>query len=252
FRAAQQGTLFLDDVNDLPAPIQAKLLDVLQRGVVRPVGSDRDVRIDVRVIAASNQPLLQLVQQKAFRIDLYYRLHAVHLKLPLLVKRRDDLPALMIALARRSDSPFAIDQVDPELAEYLKNERFEGNIRQLEHTVRRMLLDKASGTSLNLADWLAQHIPEAGSLSPCDAPEQAAELLWPGTRSGRTTFSSALAAVERKLLESALHQAHKTRREVAADLGISERTLYEKLRQHGLVNGRSLDSAKKRIDTAEF
>jgi DNA-binding NtrC family response regulator len=141
--------------------------------------------------------------------------------------------------------------VDPQLAEYLKNERFEGNIRQLEHTVRRMLLDKASGTSLDLADWLAQHIPEAGSVAAGDTPEQAAELLWPAIRSGQTTLSSAFAAVERKLLQSALHQADKTRREVAAGLGISERTLYEKLRQHGLVNGRSLDSAKKRIDTAE-
>jgi len=139
----------------------------------------------------------------------------------------------------------------PQLAEYLNKERFEGNIRQLEHTVRRMLLDKAPGTSLNLADWLAQHIPDAGSLAAGDPSEQAAELLWPAIRSGRMTFSSAFAALERKLLESALRQADKTRRQVAANLGISERTLYQKLRQHGLVSGRSLDSAKKRIGTAE-
>lgn len=250
FRAAQQGTLFLDDVNDLPAPIQAKLLDVLQRGVVRPVGSDREIPVDVRVIAASNQPLEQLVQEKAFRIDLYYRLHAVHLKLPPLRERMEDLPALMIALARRNESAFAIDQVDPQLAEHLKNERFEGNIRQLEHAVRRMLLDKASGTSFDLADWLAQHIPEAGSVAAGDPWERVAELLWPAIRSGRTTFSSAFATLERKLLESALHETDKTRRDVAADLGISERTLYQKLRQHGLANGRCPDSAKKCRRTA--
>jgi transcriptional regulator with PAS, ATPase and Fis domain len=95
FQTAHRGTLFLDDVNDLPPALQPKLLDVLQRNVVRAVGSDREVPVDVRIISACNRPLMQLVQQNCFRADLYHRLNVVKLSLPPLRERPQDLPALI-------------------------------------------------------------------------------------------------------------------------------------------------------------
>src|SRR6202453_4479428 len=90
FQAAQRGTLFLDDVNDLPMNLQPKLLDVIQRAVVRPVGSDREFHVDIRIIAACNQPLEPLVRQGRFRSDLYHRLNVVKLLLPPLRNRAQD------------------------------------------------------------------------------------------------------------------------------------------------------------------
>lgn len=253
FRAADRGTLFLDDVNDLPAPIQTKLLDVLQRAVVRPVGCDHEISIDVRVIAASNKPLEELVRHNAFRMDLYHRLNVIHLQLPPLRERAGDLPALMIALAQRNESLYkVIDQVDPQLARYLESRHFEGNIRELEHAVRRMLLEKESGNTLDLADWLAQDEQGNHASESDDAAEQAAALLWDSIKSGRITYSSAFESLERKLLQAALGQATKTRRQIAADLGMSERTLYQKLSEHGLVARVVQRSAETDSHTAEF
>src|SRR5207249_10653373 len=101
FRASNYGTLFLDDVNDLAAHLQAKLLDVVQRRVIRPLGSDEEIIVDVRIVAASNRPLVPLVEQRQFRADLYQRLNVVTMQLPPLRDRKGDLADLMLCLARR-------------------------------------------------------------------------------------------------------------------------------------------------------
>jgi hypothetical protein len=99
FQAAHCGTLFLDDVNDLPLCVQPKLLDVIQRGVLRPVGTDREMPVNVRIIAACNQPLEPLVRQQRFRSDLFHRLNVIRLHLPPLRERRGDLEELILAFA---------------------------------------------------------------------------------------------------------------------------------------------------------
>lgn len=103
FQTADRGTLFLDEVNDLPLFLQPKLLDVIQRSSVRPLGSDREVTVNTRIIAASNQPLESLVLQHRFRSDLYYRLNVVRLRLPSLRDRPDDLPALLLEFAKTQE-----------------------------------------------------------------------------------------------------------------------------------------------------
>ena len=253
FRAADHGTVFLDDINDAPIALQPKLLDVLQRGVVRPVGYDREVSIDVRVIAASNRPLEELVRQNGFRADLYYRLNVIHLRLPPLRERSGDLPALMIALAQRNQSLYkVIDQVDPKLAQYLERKHFEGNIRELEHAVRRMLLEKESGTSLDLVDWLAQDKAQPDDAPVADAAERAAQLLWEAIRAGGIAYQSAFACIERYLLQAALSQPAKTRRQIAQELGMSERTFYQKLSDYGLAGKSTPQSAENSSRTAEI
>ncbi|HEY4364601.1 MAG TPA: sigma-54 dependent transcriptional regulator [Bryobacteraceae bacterium] len=236
FQAAHRGTLFLDDVNDLPPALQPKLLDVIQRSKVRSVGSDLEAPIDVRIVAAANQPLAPLVQQNKFRADLYHRLNVVKVRLPALRERPEDLPALILDFARRRADVYAgIVSVDPELVRYLQLQTFPGNVRELEHAVERALFGKTSGSCLELADWAEQ--ANAGREESCEDPvkDAAASMLQAIFQDG-LPYCTALRQLEKKLLESALMAGGQTRREIASRLQTSERTLYHKLRSFRLTH----------------
>lgn len=234
FQAAHQGTLFLDDVNDLPLSLQPKLLDVLQRAALRPVGADREAHVDVRVIAASNQPLSRLVQQQQFRSDLYHRLNVVRLALPPLRERPSDLAPLLLAFAHRHCNVYPhITDVDPELVRRLESEPFSGNLRELEHTVQRMLFVKTEGSVLLLSDWCKQ-APQGPSESEHELLRAAADAAWRAISNGKVSYGGALRQIDKNVLETALRSGGKTRREVALRLQTSERTLYHKLRSHRL------------------
>jgi transcriptional regulator with GAF, ATPase, and Fis domain len=236
FQAAQGGTLLLDDVNDLPLTLQSKLLDVLQRNVVRAVGSDHEAPIDARIIAASNRPLDQMVRQKAFRADLYYRLNVVHLSLPPLRHRAPELGALILEFARRHQDVFpGIIAVDPELTAYLASQAFEGNVRELEHCVVRMLFAKTEGDSLRLQDWTEQHQDTENEASR-DSVREAARTLWKAVSQDGLPCALVLRLAERHILEIALSSGPSGRRELAQRLKTSERTLYHKLQAHGLTS----------------
>jgi len=235
FQSAQMGTVFLDDVNDLSLPLQAKLLDVIQRKMIRPVGGDQETAIDVRIIAASNQPLKGLVLQNRFRADLYHRLDVVRLPLLPLRDRKQDLPALIVELARRhSDIYGPIVSVETDLISFLERQPLPGNIRELENGVQRMLFVKNRGSSLNLLDWLNAHSEEkhewGAEPSERDPLDEAAGRMWQAISQG-VRYSDALRQVERKVLETALSSG-PTRREIAKRLSTSERTLYHKLKAH--------------------
>jgi DNA-binding NtrC family response regulator len=246
FQTAHCGTLLLDDVNDLPLSIQPKLLDVIQRGVLRPVGSDREIPINVRIIAASNQSLYSLVLQNRFRSDLYHRLNVVKLRLPALRERPDDLAALVMVFARRYRSIYdPVHSVDPDLVNLLKSQMFCGNVRELENTVLRMLFAKSAGTTLGVADWLAQDSNNAGAESSDGQVdlrllEEAAQKLWQVISKLGVPYSDAMQEIEKKLFETALNTggAH-TRKEVAHRLHTSERTLYHKIRAYRLAERRA-------------
>ncbi len=234
FQAAHRGTLLLDDINDLPAQLQPKLLDVVQRGVVRPVGSDRETPVDVRIIAACNQPLEPLVREGLFRSDLFHRLNVVKLKLPPLRERGGDFAQVMMALAHRHARIYGpIEAIEPALLALLACRPFPGNIRELENTLQRMLFLKTSGTSLGVRDWMAQNTADEAATSTDPFAEAAlavskviAQLDIPCTQ--------AFQEIEKRLLENALRAQGSTRREIAQRLHTSERTLYHKMRQHGL------------------
>jgi DNA-binding NtrC family response regulator len=213
---------------------------------LRPVGADREIRIDVRIIAATNQPLAPLAQQQRFRVDLYHRLNVVRLALPPLRKRQHDLAALILTFARRRQDIYPhIEAVDPELTSRLQAEPFSGNLRELEHTVERMLFLKAEGCTLLLSDWRAQEPPAAFD-SDQDLLRAAADAAWCVIRNGGVTYGMALQQIEKNVLEAAL-SGGGTRREVAARLQTSERTLYHKLRSYKLAaTRRSLAAASSR------
>jgi transcriptional regulator with PAS, ATPase and Fis domain len=231
FRTAHRGTLFLDDVNDLPAVIQPKLLDVLQRGVVRAVGSDRELAADVRIISACNRPLLPLVQQNRFRADLYHRLNVLRLALPPLRERKSDIAPLALAFARRHNNLFpGIARIEPELVRFLERQTFAGNVRELEHAVERMLFGKVEGISLNMADWLAHCGDPGGPLR--DWIGEAADSISNAIFERGLAYGTAIRQIEQRVLEIALTRGGQTRREIAASLQTSERTLYHKMRVH--------------------
>jgi two-component system, NtrC family, response regulator HupR/HoxA len=236
FQAAQNGTLFLDDVNDLPCHLQPKLLDVIQRGTVRPVGSDREVPVNTRLIAACNQPLEPLVQNGRFRSDLYHRLNVVKLKIPPLRQRRGDLQELILAFASRHASLYAkIEAVEIELVSHLEFQPFPGNVRELENAVQRMLFLKSEGKSLSLADWMAQGRSE-DDVKP-NLLEDAARATWAAINGGEgVTYTRALQEIEKRVLQAAVNVPGSTRRQIAQRLHTSERTLYYKMRAHGLAN----------------
>ncbi len=233
FRTANHGTLFLDDINDLPMELQPKLLDVLQRGTVRPVGSDRETHVDVRLIAASNQPLIPLLHQKRFRSDLFHRLNVVRFSLPPLRERMEDLPSLLLALARRHKAIYGpIESIEPELVRFLQMKSFPGNVRELENAVQRMLFLKTEGTTLGLSDWLMQSGPE-DSPARTDPVKEAADAMWRAISERGLPYAEVLRETEKRVLEAAL-QANGQRRQVAQYLRTSERTLYYKLKLFGL------------------
>jgi transcriptional regulator with GAF, ATPase, and Fis domain len=235
FQTAQGGTLLLDDINDLPVSLQAKLLDVLQRSVVRAVGSDCEVPIDVRIIAASNRPLAEMVRQNRFRADLYYRLNVVHLSLPPLRERIPELCALILEFTRRHQDVYpGISAVDPELTAYLASQQFEGNLRELEHCVQRMLFRKTEGASLGLGDWMAQYQNNHNEASR-DLVREAAQALWRAVSRDGVPYAVVLRLTEKHILEFALSSGPRGRRELAERLKTSERTLYRRLQYHGLT-----------------
>jgi chemotaxis protein methyltransferase CheR len=166
FELADGGTLFLDEIGELPLELQAKLLRVLQDGEFERVGGDRTLRVNVRVIAATNRQLRDEVARGRFREDLYYRLHVFPLTVPPLRKRKDDIPALVHAFVRRFARAQckAIDRVPQAVLDELRAYDWPGNIRELENIVERACIGSTDGT-LRLAERLTASAapPAAGA-----------------------------------------------------------------------------------------
>jgi|SRR5579859_3009683 len=236
FQSAEHGTLFLDDVNDLPLNLQPKLLDVIQRGTVRPVGADRELRVDVRIIAACNQPLEGLVREGRFRSDLFHRLNVVKLALPPLRNRPEDLSSLILAFASRHGALYsAITEVEAPLLGLLATKVFQGNVRELENAVQRMLFLKSEGASLGIKDWWAQSVSE-GPDADADLFSDAASAAWKIISLRGIPYAQAFQEIEKRVLQTAIKVHGPTRREIAQRMHTSERTLYYKLRARG-ING---------------
>jgi transcriptional regulator with GAF, ATPase, and Fis domain len=142
FQAAHGGTLFLDEIGDLPLELQPKLLRVLQEQQYERLGSSRTLRADVRVIAATNQDLSQMVEEKTFRADLYYRLSVFPIRLPSLRERKDDIPSLVRHFVQRYSRQMSksIDEVPDQVLEILRSYHWPGNIRELQNFVERSVI----------------------------------------------------------------------------------------------------------------
>jgi two-component system response regulator AtoC len=213
FAEADRGTLILDEIGELPLALQAKLLRAIQEGEIQPVGSGRVEKVDVRLVASTNRDLAAEARAGRFREDLYYRLAVVELVVPPLDQRREDIPALATAFARRYGEKFDVDvTLAPSLLERLNKRSWPGNVRELENTIARLVALSPGGAIDEQALDPAQDAPpvEGGPLK-----EQ-------------------VEAFEKGLIARALQDANGNQSEAARRLGVSRGTLIDKLKKYGL------------------
>lgn len=229
FELADGGTLLLDEIGELPASLQPKLLRVLQEREIDRLGDTKPVAVNVRVVATTNRSLRAQVDAGQFRGDLYYRLNVVPLTIPPLRERREDIVALAEHFVRKHEpkSQRGMFHIAPELAEQLERHSWPGNVRELENTVRRALA-LSTGTLLT-AQCLEGMIPSAQTpvqtLLVADASDDDGIGLRPGVT---------LENVERQLLARTLEATGGNRTRAAALMGVSLRTVRNKIREYGL------------------
>ncbi|HKA87649.1 MAG TPA: sigma-54 dependent transcriptional regulator [Haliangiales bacterium] len=228
FREAHAGTLFLDEIGDIASEVQSKLVRVLQEREVKPVGGDAFVKVDVRIIAATNKDLKGLVTRGQFREDLYWRLAVVPLSVPPLRDRREDLPLLCAHILARRRPPQADGRpfptrVSPEALARLAAYPWPGNIRELDNVLSRAAL-LADGDEIGPED-----LPLLG-----DAESTPAGAVADG-RPLKEIVDDAVRAVERQAIRDALTKAGGSPTRAAKLLGISRASIYNKLKEHGIV-----------------
>jgi two-component system, NtrC family, response regulator AtoC len=217
FQAADEGTLFLDEIGDMDVRLQAKLLRVLEMGVIEPLGTNRRITVDVRIVSSTNRDLEAAMRDGRFREDLYYRLNVFRLQLPPLRERREDIPPLAEAFL----DGFARDLgkpplgLDPQAAALLAGYDWPGNVRELRNVMERAaVLCRESPVGRSLIR----------TLLPAESEPAATDL----------DLDRALADLERRMILDALAASDDNKPAAAKLLGIGERTLWTKLKKHGI------------------
>ncbi len=239
FRVADGGTILLDEIGEMEPRLQAKLLRVLQEGVVMPVGSDDEFPVDVRVIAATNRRLDELVERRKFRLDLFNRLNVIQIEIPPIRERPEDIPPLVDYLLAKYQryARRPIRDIDPLVYDVLKRCTLEGNVRELENVIRQTLAFKTAGERIEVSDLPRSTLIKSRSRprSSGTVPAEIIRSLCDSIRRGTTTLPQFLNECERVFLSTALDESgDNTRVDLAKQLGLSRRTLYNKRRRHGL------------------
>ncbi len=247
FQEANGGTLFLDEVGELPLDMQVKLLRALQESEIDPIGSKRSIKVDVRIVSATNRDLSNAVAEGRFREDLYYRLNVFPIEAPSLRERKDDVPALVDAFIRRFnvEEGKSVVGASPETMGFLTAFDWPGNVRQLENAVYRAIVladapylqphdfPAISGVAAPPPDYVAApQAPAAGTTPAAEggppAADQPVRIL-----DGRGHLRT-LEEIERDLIQLAIEVYAGHMSEVARRLGIGRSTLYRKVREQGL------------------
>ncbi len=238
--SAQGGTLLLDEIGEMPLHLQPKLLRVLQERELRRLGENRNVRVDIRVVATTNRSLAALVREGLFRADLYYRLNVIALTLPPLRERREDIPLLAEHFLQRYAPPDRGLRLAPEFLQRLCEHSWPGNVRELENAIRRAVaLSPGEEISADLQPGLLQAAQVAAPLAgqrpgsvyfetdfySGEDGDEGKRLLYPGMK---------LHEAERELLVRTLAATGGNRSRAAVMLGISLRTVRNKIREYGL------------------
>ncbi|WP_017761614.1 sigma-54 interaction domain-containing protein [Pseudacidovorax intermedius] len=233
FKFADGGTLFLDEIGDMPLSLQAKLLRALQEGEIEPLGSNKLVAFDARVIAATSRDLPALVAQGRFREDLYYRLNVLPIRVPPLRARRSDIPALVEALGdevaqRTGDAP---PELLPDALALLAGQYWRGNIRELRNVLEQVAM-RSDAQRVDAAQ-LTRILREAGvgEVAPAAAPEPSpAESAAEAPGSGLLRpLAEQVAQLERRAIDAAMAHTAGNKLKAARLLGISRATLYGRL-----------------------
>lgn len=240
FEQADGGTLFLDEIGDMPMQAQTRLLRALQSGSIRRVGGRDEIKVDVRIVAATNRDLQPMIAGGTFREDLFYRLNVVPITLPPLRERADDVPALarhFLALAAQEGLPRR--QLSDEASERLAQQPWRGNVRELRNFIYRLAL--LSREDLIDAATLGPMLAEVPRIDPAGSDNglDGAVHSWLGQNNPQagTVYDAALAAFERPLFEAVLRETHGNQLRAAQVLGINRNTLRKRLSELGITPG---------------
>jgi two-component system response regulator HydG len=212
---AGTGTVFLDEIGELPIELQSRLLRALQEHEVKPLGSNERTRLDARIVAATNQDLDAAMKRGTFRKDLFFRLNVVSIKLPPLRDRKDDIPLLVRHFLERFGNGKSVTQVSDEVMGRLLNYEWPGNIRELENCIQRAV-SLGSGTFVQMQDLPSSLLYHLGRT--------------PSSRQDLTT----LQALEQQAIRQALRATGGDRLRAAKLLGIGKTTIYRKLKEYGM------------------
>lgn len=229
FELAHKGTILLDEIDTFSPNLQVKLLRVLQSGEFEHVGDTKTIKVDVRIVAATNQDLNEAIKNGRFREDLYYRLNVISIHVPPLRERKDDIPLLVEHLLEKKRNQVTnnkkVTDISKEAIQALLDYDWPGNVRELENVIERALI-----------------LTKGDTIERCDLPEFLQKMDKPfmvrhrfSDNSGLKSLKEALKNPERQIIQHALEQMGWNRKEVAASLGINRTTLYNKMRKYGLL-----------------
>lgn len=224
FELAQNGTIFLDEIGDMPLSLQAKLLRVIQQREVTPLGANQPIKLNVRVIAATNKDLKKAIKDGEFREDLYYRLNVVEIPLPPLRERRQDLPLLIKHFIKLFNKELEkeIEEFSPDALKWLLNYHYPGNIRQLANIIESSMIIAKSDV-IQLTDLPRKYISDHESIEDStESYEAAVEKL----------VGLSMKEIEEKVIIATLKRNEGHRKNTAKMLGISERSLRNKIRAY--------------------
>ena len=221
FEHADGGTLFMDEIGDMPQAMQAKLLRVLENGEVVRLGANDPIRVDVRLISATNRNLDEMVEEKKFREDLYFRIKGVTLHIPSLRERREDIPLLIHYFMQNAAERYGkqLDGIEPEAQQILMSSPWKGNVRQLKNVIENMVV-MSHGPKLSVADLPGDIRPAGG-----DVPLGGLSNL----------VGISLEQAEKELIRNTLSSVNGNREQAARILRIGERTLYRKIKEYDLT-----------------
>ncbi len=226
FEIADEGTIFLDEISELPLLMQVKLLRVLQDREFKRVGGTEDIRVDVRIISATNKDLEEAVREKKFREDLYYRLNVIQIKLPPLRERREDIPLLAMHFLRKYTEELNKDigTISPEALRILFGYDFPGNVRELQNIIERAVALEGSQelTTQNLASYLNEQLPIKKGTLDLEIPNEGIDL------------EKIVADIEKTLLLKALDKTKGIKKRAAELLHINFRSMRYRLEKYGL------------------
>jgi Nif-specific regulatory protein len=223
FVIADAGTLFLDEVGEMPMSLQAKLLRVLQEGEVRPVGANQVKKVDVRIVAATNRDLEKEVQEGRFREDLYYRLKVFPLRIPPLRERREDIPLLAGHFLNQYVQEFGrdVEGFSQQAMELLSSYKWPGNVRELENEVQRIVIQVDDGEFVQ-GEHISPRIRQV-------------ENVIDRVRPKKGTLKEMVEQVEKWILLEALREHGNNKTATAKTLGITREGLHKKLKNYGMT-----------------
>jgi two-component system response regulator PilR (NtrC family) len=236
FQQADGGTIFLDELGELPLHLQTKLLRALQERVIRAVGGERDIPVDVRVISATNRNLKIEVEKNVFREDLFYRLNVINISLPPLRDRKGDVPLLATAILRKLRGDEAIPSVAPKTMQLLAGYKYPGNVRELENILERAVV---LGGEVLLPEHLPEAIREGNTSRKAQAPAplnglQETQIIVDDSMELPVSLDDLLARIERHYLEAALMKSNGVKKKAAELLGINFRSFRYRLQKFDL------------------